>query len=153
MNGYCCRIWVKNSLDKVSTVGRGLFLVRFNTKEHCEKVIAGDPLFFDSKPVIIKQWKPDMELHKDSVKTIPICIRFPKLDHKYWGSRCLHKLGDNIGTTLKIDQVTFNRERLAYACLLVEVSLDKALPDKVVFKNEKGIGLEQFVEYEWKPVL
>ncbi|KAL2933902.1 Rho-related protein racH [Bienertia sinuspersici] len=133
MNGYCQRIWGKNGLDKASMVGRGLFLVCFNTIEQFEKVLAGDPQFFDYKPVIIKKWDPDMELHKESVKTIPILTRFPKLELKYWGSKCMHKLSDSIGATLKINQVTLNKERLAYARLLVEVGLNRDLPDKVCF--------------------
>ncbi|KAL2938196.1 Protein SEY1 [Bienertia sinuspersici] len=133
MNGYCQRFWGKKGLEKVSMVGRGLFPVRFNTMEQCERVLTGDPQFLDYKPLITKKWDPDMELHKESVKTIPIWIRFPNLELKYWGSKCLHKLGDSIGTTLKIDQVTLNKERLAYARLLVEVGLNRDLPDKVCF--------------------
>ncbi|KAL2924890.1 Zinc metalloproteinase nas-36 [Bienertia sinuspersici] len=47
----------------------------------------------------MKQWSPDIELHKENVKTVPIWIRMPNLDLKYWGQGCLHKLGDIIGPT------------------------------------------------------
>ncbi|KAL2903784.1 DNA mismatch repair protein MutS [Bienertia sinuspersici] len=83
MNGYCQRIWGKKGLDKVSMVGRGSFLVCFNTMEQYERVLTGDPHFFDYKPLIIKKWDPNMELHQESVKTIPIWIRFPNLELKY----------------------------------------------------------------------
>ncbi|KAL2900187.1 Peroxisomal biogenesis factor 6 [Bienertia sinuspersici] len=53
-NGFCNRIWGKHGSDKVIMVGRGLFLVRFNSVEHYDRVIAGDPQFFDYKPAIIK---------------------------------------------------------------------------------------------------
>ncbi|KAL2893786.1 Extracellular matrix-binding protein ebh, partial [Bienertia sinuspersici] len=95
---------------------------------------------------------PDMELHKDSVKTISIWIRFPKWELKYWGSKFLHKLGDSIGTTLKIDHVNLNKERLAYTRLLVEVRLNRDLLDKVCFQNEKGMCMEQPIEYKRKPI-
>ncbi|KAL2937780.1 hypothetical protein RDABS01_021229 [Bienertia sinuspersici] len=127
MSGFCNRIWGKKGLDKVSMVGRGLFLVRFNTLEQCHKALTGDPQFFDYKPLIMKQWSPDIELHKENVKTVPIWIRMPNLDLKYWGQGCLHKLGDIIGTTLKVDNVTMNKDRLSYARILVEVELDKEL--------------------------
>ncbi|KAL2937319.1 Aspartyl/glutamyl-tRNA(Asn/Gln) amidotransferase subunit C [Bienertia sinuspersici] len=93
MNRFCNQIWGKRGLDKVSMVRRGLFLVRFNSVEQCNKVLTGDPQFFDYKPLIMKQWEPDMDLHKENVKTIPIWIRLPNLELKYWGSTCVHKLG------------------------------------------------------------
>ncbi|KAL2901408.1 hypothetical protein RDABS01_026490 [Bienertia sinuspersici] len=151
MSGFCNRIWGKKGLDKVSMVGRGLFLVRFNTLEQCHKALTGDPQFFDYKPLIMKQWSPDIELHKENVKTVPMWIRMPNLDLKYWGQGCLHKLGDIIGTTLKVDNVTMNKDRLSYARILVEVELDKELPDYIRFQNEKGLPVQQNIEYEWRP--
>ncbi|KAL2938353.1 hypothetical protein RDABS01_021802 [Bienertia sinuspersici] len=151
MSGFCNRIWGKKGLDKVSMVGRGLFLVRFNTFEQCHKALTGDPQFFDYKPLIMKQWSPDIELHKENVKTVPIWIRMPNLDLKYWGQGCLHKLGDIIGTTLKVDNVTMNKDRLSYARILVEVELDKELPNYIRFQNEKGLPVQQNIEYEWRP--
>ncbi|KAL2904194.1 2 3-bisphosphoglycerate-independent phosphoglycerate mutase [Bienertia sinuspersici] len=87
----------------------------------------------------MKRWSPNIELHKENVKTVPIWIKMPNLELKYWGQGCLHKLGDIIGTTLKVDNVTLNKDRLAYAHILVEVELDKELPDYIRFQNEKGI--------------
>ncbi|KAL2900665.1 hypothetical protein RDABS01_025747 [Bienertia sinuspersici] len=128
-------------------VGRGLLLVQFHTKEQCEAILSGDPQFFDSKPVVWKRREPDMEVHKDSIKVVEVWIRLPKLELKYWGTRCLTKLGDSIGQTIKIDTLTEQRERLAYARMMIEVDLGKELPDKICFQNEKGICVEQLIEY------
>ncbi|KAL2925680.1 5-methyltetrahydropteroyltriglutamate--homocysteine methyltransferase [Bienertia sinuspersici] len=68
-NGYCHRIWGKKGLDKVLLVGKGLYLVRFNSVEQREQIWNDEPKFFDSKPVIMKRWDPDMELHKETIKT------------------------------------------------------------------------------------
>ncbi|KAL2925275.1 hypothetical protein RDABS01_028248 [Bienertia sinuspersici] len=70
-NGYCHRIWGKKGLDKVLLVGKGLYLVRFNSVEQREQIWNDEPKFFDSKPVIMKKWDPDMELHKETIKTVP----------------------------------------------------------------------------------
>ncbi|KAL2894203.1 Major capsid protein [Bienertia sinuspersici] len=151
INGYCNRTWSKHGLDKVPLVGRDLFLVRFHNVAQCEKVLSGDRQFFNSKPVIIKKWEANMELHKDTIKLIPIWIRFPHLELKYWGTRCLHKLGDNIRTTLKLDSLTEKKERLAFTRIMVKVTLDKELPKVVCFQNEKGVCVEQVIEYECRP--
>lgn len=50
MEGYVRRIWVKFGVDKVSQVGKGIYMVRFTTMENCGKVLQGGFQFFDSKP-------------------------------------------------------------------------------------------------------
>ncbi|KAL2904843.1 hypothetical protein RDABS01_003553 [Bienertia sinuspersici] len=152
-NGYCNRIWGKKGLDKVLLVGKGLYLVRFKSIEQWEQIWNDEPKFFNSKPVIMKRWDSEMELHKETIKIVPIWIRFPKLELKYWGHRNLHKLVDAIGTTLKIDRLTEQKERLAYARIMVEVDIQKELPDQINFINEKGISMVQTIEYEWRPNL
>ncbi|KAL2899445.1 hypothetical protein RDABS01_024527 [Bienertia sinuspersici] len=142
----------EKGLDKVSMVGRGLFLIRFNNVEQCAKVLIGDPQFFYYKPLIMKKRDPDMDLHKENVKTIPIWIRLPNLELKYWGSNCLHKLGDSIGTTLKVDHITLNKERLNYARILIEVGLEEELPDHICFVNQKGISMQQVLSMSGDPL-
>ncbi|KAL2931849.1 hypothetical protein RDABS01_037259 [Bienertia sinuspersici] len=131
----------------------GLYLVRFKSIEQREQIWNDEPKFFDSKPVIMKRWDSEMELHKETIKNVPIWIRFPKLELKYWGHRSLHKLGDAIGTTLKVDRLTEQKERLAYARIMVEVDIQKELPNQIDFINEKGISMVQMIEYEWRPNL
>ncbi|KAL2904504.1 Aspartate--ammonia ligase [Bienertia sinuspersici] len=118
--------------------GKGLYIVRFKSVEECEQVWNDEPKFFDSKQVIMKRWDSEMELHKEMIKT---------------GHRSLHKFGDAIGTTLKIDRLTEQKERLAFARILVEADIQKELPDQINFINEKGISMVQTIEYEWRPYL
>ncbi|KAL2933521.1 Argininosuccinate synthase [Bienertia sinuspersici] len=125
-------------LDKVSMV-RGLFLTRFNSIEHCKKALIGEPQFFDYTPLIMKKRNPDIELHKENTTQFRAQIL---------GIQCLHKLGDSIGTTLKVDQITLNRERLAYARILIELGLEEELTDHIYFQNEKEVSMQQPIEYE-----
>ncbi|KAL2921917.1 ATP synthase subunit beta [Bienertia sinuspersici] len=59
-------------------------------------VLNGDPNFFDSKPIIIK--------------IIPIWVRLPQLDIKYWGEKCLAKIFSIIGDIIKDDNPTKSKE-------------------------------------------
>lgn len=42
---------------------------------------------------------------------------------------------------------------LSFDRLLVEVKMDIQPPAKVLFKNKKGLLVEQKVQYDWKPIL
>ncbi|KAL2901275.1 Formate-dependent phosphoribosylglycinamide formyltransferase, partial [Bienertia sinuspersici] len=110
-NGYCNRIWGKKGLDKVLLVGKGLYLVRFKSIEQREQIWNDEPKFFDSKPVIMKRWDSEMELHKETIKTK--------------------------------DRLTEQKERLAFARIMVEVDIQNELPDQINFVNEKGISRPQ----------
>ena len=52
---------------------------------------------------------------------------------------------------VKVDQVTLDKERLSYARIMVEMNIEKDLPDKICFRNEKGVMVEQQIQYEWRP--
>ncbi|XP_056690397.1 uncharacterized protein [Spinacia oleracea] len=152
MEGYVRRIWGKFGVDKVSLVGKGIYLVRFATMENCEKVLQSGFQLFDSKPLIVKPWSPDINFSKDPIKKIPIWIQLQGLDVKYWGDKSLTKIVSQLGTMLKVDQATKNRDKLLYARVLVEVSVDQPFPEVIHFINEKGIQVDQQVKYDWLPI-
>lgn len=53
-------------------VGRGVFIVCFESVESCIKVTTGAFQFFDQKPLITKLWDPDMTIDKDDFSNVPI---------------------------------------------------------------------------------
>ncbi|XP_056689969.1 uncharacterized protein [Spinacia oleracea] len=152
MEGFVRRIWGKLGVDKVALVGRGMFLVRFTTMENCQKVINGGFQFFDGKPVILKPWNADMDISKDPVKKLPIWIQLPNLEVKYWGEKSLSKIVSQIGTMIKVDQATHNRDKLMFAKVLVEVNIDQQFPEVIRFRSEIGRMIEQRVIYDWLPI-
>ena len=120
MEGFIRRIWKKLGVDKVVSLKKGMFIVRFMSMESRDAVLHGGFHFFDKKPVIIKAWTPEMDLTKDGIHTVPMWIQLHKLDFKYWGERSLNKIAGQIGKVLKTDQATSKRE--AAVCLCVDKS-------------------------------
>ncbi|KAL2896364.1 Exodeoxyribonuclease 7 small subunit [Bienertia sinuspersici] len=123
MDGFFRRIWKEYGVDKVITIDRGTFLIRFNTMEHRDKILSMGRVFFDYKPVVLKPWHIDMDLNKENIQRIPI-----------W-----------------VDAMTANRDKLQYARCMIEVMIDQAFPDIVRFKNEKNEIVNVDINYEWKP--
>lgn len=54
------RIWGKLGIDKIGVVGKGIFIIPFDTTEACLKVAMEGFQLFDQKPLITKLWDPDM---------------------------------------------------------------------------------------------
>ena len=108
--------------------------------------------FFDAKPVLVKGLSPHMDLHTESIKSLPIWIQLPNLDIKFWGTESLSKIGSTLGIPLKTDRYTRERRMVKYARLLIDMPLDGHFPDYIDFFNEEGIPIRQQVHYEWKPI-
>ncbi|KAM3337729.1 hypothetical protein P3S68_032054 [Capsicum galapagoense] len=94
-----------------------------------------------------------MEFTRDELNTVPIWVKFPGLDFKYWSPKGLSKIGSLVGKSLMVDQHTEKKVGLRFARLLIEVEMDSALPDIVWFKNERGMLVEKKVLYDWRPIL
>ncbi|KAH0678368.1 hypothetical protein KY284_019453 [Solanum tuberosum] len=74
MEGYFRRIWKKLGIDKVAQVNSGVFMVRFNTSENRGIAVEEGVQMFDKKPVIVKPWKPDIDVMKEKVDKVPIWV-------------------------------------------------------------------------------
>ncbi|XP_074305252.1 uncharacterized protein LOC141640344 [Silene latifolia] len=144
------RIWSKYTLDKISFLPNGVFLVRFQTQEMKQAVLGSGHFLFDNKPMIIRPWFPDVELAKEEVKSVPAWIRMHKLPLKFWGKSLL-KISNLVGNYVKVDEATEKRTRLGFARVMVELKLGQNFPKSVKFLDEKQELVEIHIDYEWKP--
>nr|XP_009594786.1 uncharacterized protein LOC104091210 [Nicotiana tomentosiformis] len=91
-----------------------------------------------------------MEFTREEMHTVPIWVKFSGLNFKYWSAKGLSKIGSLVGKPLMVDHNTEQKIGLSFARLLVEVNMDIALPEVVMFRNEMGNVVEQKVAYDWK---
>ncbi|XP_074265597.1 uncharacterized protein LOC141588038 [Silene latifolia] len=152
VNGFITRVWKGFNIDKISFMKNGIFIVRFASKEHQQQAIGYGPLMFDSKPVIIKEWKPDASLVKHNIQCLPIWVKIQDLDIKFLGENCLRKIIGPIGSLIKCDENTMNRNFLSFPRLLIEVSMEQDFPEEVIFVDECGSEQTVQLEYEWLPL-
>jgi len=96
-------------------------------------------------------WNPEMDLHTESIKSLPLWVQLPDLDVKYWGQNSLSKIGSILGIPIKTHKYTRDRSMLKYARLLIDVNLEGPFPDFVEFFNENGVLIRQQVIFEWRP--
>lgn len=72
LNGYIQRVWAKYGINKVAIMKNGIVLVRFDSENGKNEVIQGGIYHFDNKPLIVKEWNPDMEFTREELHTVPI---------------------------------------------------------------------------------
>lgn len=72
IDGFICRVWGKFGVAKVSMMSNGVFVVRFLNKDDMMKALNDGPILFDRKPVIMKEWSPDLDLLNVDVPGLPL---------------------------------------------------------------------------------
>ena len=108
--------------------------------------------YFDSKPVLVKGWNPEMDMHTEEIKSLPLWLQFPNLDVKHRGAESLSKTGSLLGILLKTNRYTKERSVLRYARLLIDIPLDSSFPYYIEFFNDNEMLLGQHATYKWKPM-
>jgi len=56
-----------------------------------------------------------MDLERDLLSSIPVCVRFPSLHLKFWTQNVISMVASFIGKPLYLDNATASREKIAYA--------------------------------------
>ena len=140
----------KGQVDKVWQMKPGIFMVKFMLKEQRDEAIARGMVFFDNKPVIVKEWKQNMNFEEPD--TIPIWIQLPGLDMVYWEPSILCRMASTLGVPLRIDGATWEMDKTKFARVLVEMKLGDPLPDNIPYIDENEVIQHQKVEYEWLPI-
>ncbi|XP_056685457.1 uncharacterized protein [Spinacia oleracea] len=64
----------------------------------------------------------DMNMEKEEIRVVPIWVQL-KLNFKYWGEKSLFKIVQQIGTPIKRDQATANRDKI-YCQMVGHVAAD-----------------------------
>ncbi|XP_074282714.1 uncharacterized protein LOC141607254 [Silene latifolia] len=151
LGGFVRRAWRFHDIDTVSTLANGICVVRFKDVASKQTVLRSGPIFFDNKPLVVKDWTPDTKMVKSELEIVPIWIRFYGLDLKFWGL-ALNKIASLVGKPVRLDTATQTKSYLGFARVMVEVSMGQDFPDIIEFMDEKDVLHRQIVHYEWKPV-
>ncbi|XP_074314433.1 uncharacterized protein LOC141649648 [Silene latifolia] len=151
LGGFLRRVWKFHDIDTVSTLANGICVVRFKDDASKQTVLRSGPVFFYNKPLVVKDWTPDVKMVKTDMEVVPIWIRFYGLDLKFWGL-ALNKIASLVGKPVRLDTATHTKSFLGYARIMVEVSMGQDFPDVIEFLDEMDVCHRQIVHYEWKPV-
>lgn len=150
--------WVKASLAKawrmpdleVESLENSFFRFKFSTLAEGQRILEEGPWFVGGHPLALIRWEEDRTFQKEELSTIPIWVKFPNLRMTCRSITALSKISSCIGNPIYMDKPTAAGERIAYAKVLVDISVDATLPDSLTI-GCNGKLFAQEVEYYWKP--
>ncbi|GKV06468.1 hypothetical protein SLEP1_g18364 [Rubroshorea leprosula] len=108
-------------------LGLDFFLIRFHEKEDLNRVLHGGPWFVGPHFLTIRRWEPSFDPAKATFKTTAIWARLPRLPIEYYDVQILERIGNMLGTPLRLDAHTVHQSRGQYARICIQVDLDEPL--------------------------
>ena len=124
-------------------LGLDYFLIKFKLHEDYLKVINEGPWFIGQQFLSVRQWTPGFRPSEAQFITTAVWARLPKLPIEVYNTAILRRIGNQLGTLLKIDACTIDNIKGRYARFCIQIDLDSPLTSKVRIGS-----LLQSVQYE-----
>ncbi|KAF3774611.1 retrotransposable element ORF2 protein [Nymphaea thermarum] len=117
-------LWVNVCCPNFSVIGNGRFLVRVSSEEELNEVIR-KRWAVGGRFLITSRWKPGSELRLHEEESIPLWIRLPQLPILFWNIYSFKAIAQGLGAAfVRADECTMHRDKLGFARLCIEVSLN-----------------------------
>ncbi|CAN1142726.1 hypothetical protein LINPERHAP2_LOCUS13215 [Linum perenne] len=124
------QLWAKKGGIRLSDVGWGYYVVKFETISDFDRAMFGGPWMVGDHYVVIKEWIPYFQPEDSLIYTLRVWVRLPDLSLEYFDAAILKIIGDKIGKTVRLDHTTLEGSRGNFARVCVEVELSKPLLSK-----------------------
>lgn len=99
------------------------YIVKFTKEENMNNVLNNGPWFVNGHFLSVKKWEPNFVAAKAKQTYAAVWVRLPQLPTEYYDGNLLKRIGNSLGTLLKIDACTSSTLRGRYARLCIQVSL------------------------------
>jgi hypothetical protein len=124
-------------------LGNDYFLIRFKMEEDYWKVVNGGPWFINQQFLTLRRWSPGFRPSEAKISTTAVWARLPELLIELYDMNILRRIGNQLGSLLKVDARTMDNERGRYARLCVQIDLEQPLIPRIRIGN-----LIQKIQYE-----
>lgn len=147
---YVNNRWKDIQIPRVHMRKFGVLLFHFQSYEKMGEIL-NTRWFVQGKPLILKPWRPEMDLEDMRTDSVPVWVKFPDLHFSLWNPVALGKIASYLETPIKTDKLTAVKGKLEYARMLIDIKIADSIPQYVEIEGSNDM-LKQRVEYEWKPV-
>ena len=142
----CMRLnvmWKTTMTYSVIDLENNYFLVRFRSASDAVDALTKGPWIIMGHYLTVQPWTPYFDFNTTEIDRVNAWIRLPGLVVHLYDQKVLQKLGQLVGTVIKIDSNTTSSALGRFARIAVTLSLAKPLVSQFVLD-----GKIQKVEYE-----
>ncbi|KAL6565039.1 hypothetical protein OROMI_016489 [Orobanche minor] len=119
-------------LCKVHFLNGKHILINLSSQAFCDKLRMRREIPFNGFPMRVFRWDPFFNF-KEEAAIVPLWVKIHALPPQWFDLRSLETIASSVGVFLKADDLTYNRSRLSFARVCVEVNLKNLLHDKLIY--------------------
>ncbi|MBA0779716.1 hypothetical protein Gotri_003930 [Gossypium trilobum] len=120
------QLWNLSGELQLIDLDSGFFVVQFSCFDDFEKVLKGGPWALEASFNLVAVW-----------------VRLPELLLEYYDPTILAKIGQSLGTLLRVDNATSSESRGKYARFCVQVNIESPLKQFILIDGRK-----QYLQFE-----
>lgn len=119
--------WAPKDHWQLIDLENNYFLARFKNPDDRLFVLTRGPWMIAGQYLIIKQWNDDFNPLEETIDSMADWIRIANMPMQFMFPEFLERVGNKLGTLLKIDRHTAQQTRGRFAKICVEINLNKPL--------------------------
>ncbi|KAJ4828996.1 hypothetical protein Tsubulata_031727 [Turnera subulata] len=123
-------LWKPQGGFQVIDLANDYFLVRFERREDCARVLVEGPWTIQGSYMTVQSWQPGFDASKDPTRTV-VWVQIPELPVEWYRQDILNAVARQIGKPIRIDINTLHAERAKFARLAIEVEFTTPLLGRV----------------------
>jgi hypothetical protein len=108
-------MWSQFGEVEVFSLENGMYIFRFQDEATCEEILESRLWHISNKPLILRKWKPGMQVLKLALSSVPIWVKFLHLPMEFWTPNGLSYVASGVGVPLYADKVIEEQKRLGFA--------------------------------------
>ena len=145
------RLWGKHELPEIFITDNGLYIFRFKDIVARDWVLENGPWYMAGRPIIIRFWKPCMDMLNVQITSLPIWVKFFNIPLEYWTVTSLGYIASVVGIPMHLDTLTENHSQLSFARICIEVDVNCTFPKSALLDLGNGKYSTIRIEYPWVP--
>lgn len=111
--------WPKKGSIKIVDMPDGYFLVYFVSEEDYAHALFEGPWMIADSYLIVQRWRPVFLQNAEKIKKVAVWIRIPRLPTELYNTNFLWRIGNGLGSMLRVDRLTSIHSRGQYARICV----------------------------------
>ncbi|XP_057425709.1 uncharacterized protein LOC130719083 [Lotus japonicus] len=143
MEGMLTKLWAGRGQIQVIDMPQNYFLVQFSDEEDYNHALYEGPWMVANHYFITQRWRPFFLNKGKPVEKVAVWIRIPDLPIFFYNLSFLSRVRAELGTMLKVDQLTSIHSRGQFSRICVELNLKRKLVPTITV-----MGLTLHLEYE-----
>lgn len=131
------RDWARSGSVKVIDMPRGFFAIHFGSDEDYTHALFEGPWMIADHYLLVQRWRPNFLSSAKKESKVAVWVRIPELPLELYNKTFLERVGNALGTFLKMDHLTSIQSRGQFARFCAEIDLAKPLLPYVLFRGQK----------------